>query len=56
LKNCLDKEDTANYRKTLKQLDKWIVEHLKKNQPAHPFGVVGAIKGYTYDCVATEDE
>jgi hypothetical protein len=56
LKHFLDKEDSVNHRKALNRLDKWIAEHLKKKQPAHPFGVVGAIKEYEYDRVANENK
>ena len=56
MRNALDKEDSIHHRRALKVLNKWIAEHLKKKQPAHPFGVVGAIKEYEYDRVANENK
>jgi hypothetical protein len=56
LRNALDREDSIHHRRALKLLNKWITEHLKKRKPAHPFGVVGAIKGYEYDCFSNENQ
>lgn len=56
MKHSLDKEDSINFRRSLKQLNKWIDEYIKKNQPAHPFLVVGATQRRAHDCVSNENK
>ena len=56
MKNSLDREDSINFRRSLKQLNKWIDEYIKKNKSAHPFLVVGANKWSDHDRVSNQNQ
>jgi hypothetical protein len=49
MRHILDKEDRVLFKRDLRNLNKWIEDHIKQNKPAHPFVIVGQQKGNDSD-------
>lgn len=44
MRHILDKEDRVLWNRDLKNLNKWIEDHIKKTKQSHPFVIVGQHK------------